>query len=66
VEEAGPVRFVRGYLRRITKRPPKFKAMTEAAKELWYHRVDQIRQGKPKRDAYRHHPLEELAVLIKK
>lgn len=40
--------------------------MSDAAKELWYYRIDQIRQGKHKRDIYRHHPLKESAVFLPK
>jgi hypothetical protein len=55
---------VRGYVRRASRRAPRFRAMSDAAKELWYFRVDQIRQGKSKRDMYRHHPLTEATVFI--
>lgn len=58
--------YVAGYVRRASRRAPRFRAMSDEAKELWYHRIDQIRQGKHKRDVYRHHPLQEAAVFLPK
>jgi hypothetical protein len=63
-EVGGAVTYVKGYLRRVHKRPPHFTPMSEADKELWYYRIDQIRQGKAKRDVYKHHPLIETAVFL--
>lgn len=66
MEEVGPVKYVCGYLRRTGRRPPKFRAMSDQAKELWYQRIDQIRQGRQQRDVYRHHPLVETAAFLPK
>jgi len=38
--------------------------LSEAELAIWHHRINQIRNGKGQ--TYRHHPLEELAVFIKR
>jgi hypothetical protein len=38
--------------------------LTEAQVALWYMTVDRIRRGTQK--TYRHHPLEERAVFLKR
>lgn len=56
---------MKGYTRRDSRRAARFTDMGEEARELWYHRIDQIRRG-ISRNVYRHHPLEEASVLIRR